>query len=117
MARSDSPSTANPRTLKSDLDVSGLRAQVLERIEELEELEREREQKLSWYSPLSLTCSEGRAMPQWTKASRKRPSIFLKMPLTYSTLQWKRTIGHHEAVKAYSVPSRIIRWAPPRIRT
>jgi hypothetical protein len=39
------------------------------------------------------------------------------MFLTYSILQWKGTIGHHEAVKAYSVPSRIIRRAPPRIRT
>jgi hypothetical protein len=33
-------------------------------------------------------------MTQWAKASRKRPSILL----TYSTLQWKRPIGHHEAV-------------------
>lgn len=31
----------------------------------------------------------GRTMPQWAKASRKRPSVFLTMPLTYSTLQWK----------------------------
>lgn len=58
----------------------------------------------------------GIALPQWAKASRKRPSIFLTMPLTYSTLQWKRTIGHHEAVKAYSLP-RIIRRVSPRIST
>ena len=35
-------------------------------------------------------------MLQWAKASRKRPSIYLTMLLTYSTLHWKRTIGHHE---------------------
>ena len=87
---------AAEKLLRLDLDVSGLRAQVLERIEELEEREREREEKLSWYSPLSLTCSEGRAMLQWAKTSRKRPSIYLTMLLTYSTLHWKRTIGHHE---------------------
>jgi hypothetical protein len=37
--------------LKSDPDVAGLKAQVLERIEELEEREREREEKLSELVP------------------------------------------------------------------
>jgi uncharacterized protein (UPF0335 family) len=37
--------------LKSNLDVKGLRAQVLERIEELEEREREREELLAEIIP------------------------------------------------------------------
>jgi hypothetical protein len=93
--------------LRSDLDVAGLKEQVLGRIEELEKRERERGEVVLVLAPLPHVLG-GSAMPQWAKASRKRPSIFLTMPLTYSTLQWKRTIGHHEAVKAYSVPSKII---------
>ena len=93
--------------MRSDLDVAGLKEQVLGRIEELEKRERERGEVVLVLAPLPHVLG-GSAMPQWAKASRKRPSIFLTMPLTYSTLQWKRTIGHHEAVKAYSVPSKII---------
>jgi hypothetical protein len=42
---------ASEEPLKSDLDVKGLKAQVLERIEELETREREREEILSELVP------------------------------------------------------------------
>ena len=75
---------AAEKLLRLDLDVSGLRAQVLERIEELEEREREREETLSELVP----AMERRGHDAGAvKASRKCPSIFLTMPLTYSTLQ------------------------------
>jgi hypothetical protein len=48
--------------LKSDLDVAGLKAQVLARIEELEEREREREELLAELVPAmeALGCETGR---------------------------------------------------------
>jgi hypothetical protein len=61
-------------------DVFGLKAQVLGRIEDLEAREGAEVALVLASLP---QCSEGRAMPQWAKATRKRPSIFLTMPLTY----------------------------------
>jgi len=98
---------AAQESLRSDLAMAGLKAQVLGRTEVLEARERERREVVLVVAPLPHVLG-GRAMPWWAKASRKRPSIFLTRPLTHSTLQWKRTIGHHEAVKVYSEPRKTI---------
>jgi len=99
------------------LDLFGLKAHVLWRTEVLEAREREGGEVVLVLAPLPYMLG-GTTMPQWAKASRKRPSIFLTMHLTYRAPCSGNKLSGIMKLKAYSAPNRrTIRRAPPRIRT